>query len=111
MEHSNPGLAAYQRVVEAIKRDIRTGALSPGDRLPGNRAMAEKYDVALATAQKALRALQDEGWLTSTPSVGVFVSSQLPSDEDAVDVPKTLAELKSEIANLTKRVEELERRS
>ncbi|MFI0470990.1 GntR family transcriptional regulator [Saccharopolyspora sp. 5N102] len=111
MEHSNPGLAAYQRVVEAIKREIQAGTLSPGDRLPGNRAVAEKYDVALGTAQKALRALQDEGWLTSTPSVGVFVSGRLPSDEDAVDVPKALAELKSEIVNLAKRVEELERRS
>ncbi|GGJ01580.1 hypothetical protein GCM10011581_43470 [Saccharopolyspora subtropica] len=111
MEQSNPGLAAYQRVVEAIKHEIRTGTLSPGDRLPGNRSVAEKYDVALGTAQKALRVLQDEGWLTATPSVGVFVSSQLPSDEDAIDVPKALAELKSELANLAKRVEELERRS
>lgn len=111
MEQSNPGMAAYQRVVEAIKHDISTGTLAPGERLPGNRALAEKYDVALATAQKALRALQDEGWLTATPSVGVFVSSELPSEEAAMDVSAELANLKSQFASLAQRVEELERRS
>ncbi|QUG99805.1 winged helix-turn-helix transcriptional regulator [Saccharopolyspora erythraea] len=111
MEQSNLGLAAYQRVVESIKHEIRTGSLAPGERLPGNRAVAEQYDVALGTAQKALRALQDQGWLTSTPSVGVFVSNEVPSEEDGVDVPKVLAALKSELAELAKRVEDLERRS
>ncbi|TDD10616.1 GntR family transcriptional regulator [Saccharopolyspora terrae] len=111
MEQSNPGMAAYQRVVEAIKHDIRTGKLASGERLPGNRALAEKYDVALATAQKALRALQDAGWLTATPSVGVFVSSEVPTDEAAADVSVELADLKSQVASLAQRVEELERRS
>ncbi|MGW1676621.1 GntR family transcriptional regulator [Saccharopolyspora sp. NPDC002376] len=110
MEQSSPGLAAYQRVVEAIKHEIRAGSLSPGDRLPGNRGLAEKYEVALGTAQKALRVLQDEGWITATPSVGVFVSDQQPSEQDDADVVKALAELKAEVAGLAKRVEELERR-
>ena len=111
MDQSKPGLAAYRRVVEAIKRDIRTGTLSPGDRLPGNRPLAEKYDVALGTAQKALRVLQDEGWLTATPAVGVFVSHEPPSDEDAVDVLQAIADLKTEVSNLAERLEKLERRS
>ncbi|GAA2338249.1 hypothetical protein GCM10009854_13120 [Saccharopolyspora halophila] len=111
MEQSKPGLAAYQRVVESIKRDIRAGTLAPGDRLPGNRALAEKYDVALATAQKALRVLQDEGWLTATPAVGVFVSNETPPREEDFDVPAALAELRSQVAELSKRVEDLEERS
>lgn len=110
MEHSSPGLAAYQRVVEAIKEKIRSGSLSPGDRLPGNRGLAEQYGVALGTAQKALLVLQDEGWLTATPSVGVFVSEKQPSADDDADVAKALAELKAEVAELARRVEALERR-
>lgn len=110
MEQPSPGLAAYRRVVESIKREIRVGTLPPGERLPGNRGVAEKYDVALATAQKALRVLQAEGWLTTTPSVGVFVSDQLPSGDEVDDIPAALAEMKSEIASLAKRVEELEDR-
>lgn len=110
MEQSNPALPAYKRVVESIKHDIRTGTLEPGAQLPGNRALAEKYGVALGTAQKALRELQDEGWLTATPAVGVFVSNKFPSDEDTVDVPKELAKIKAELVDLAKRVEELERR-
>lgn len=110
MEQPSPGLAAYRRVVESIKREIRVGTLPSGERLPGNRGVAEKYNVALATAQKALRVLQDEGWLTATPSVGVFVSDQAPVNDEVDDIPAALAEMKSEIASLAKRVEELEHR-
>src|SRR6187399_130604 len=48
------GKAAYERVAESIRHDIRIGKLKPGDRLPGNRAVAEIHGVSLGTAQKAL---------------------------------------------------------
>lgn len=111
MEQKTPGLAAYQRVVEAIKAEIRSGALAHGERLPGNRGVAEKYDVALGTAQKALGVLQDEGWLVSTPSVGVFVNAG-PAEqaEEEPDLAETVAELKTTVADLAARVSALEER-
>jgi GntR family transcriptional regulator len=42
--------------------------------MPSYRDLAESYDVAVMTAQKAVRALQDEGWVVVTPSVGAFAN-------------------------------------
>ncbi|QGK71198.1 GntR family transcriptional regulator [Allosaccharopolyspora coralli] len=109
MEREAPGLAAYQRVAEAIKSDIRTGVLSPGDRLPGNRGVADQYDVALGTAQKALGVLQDEGWLTSTPSVGVFVNGVADAAPSS-DLHEIVARLQTTVADLVARVEAIEKR-
>jgi GntR family transcriptional regulator len=105
-------MAAYERVAESIREDIRRGDLRPGDKLPGNRALAEQYDVALGTAQKALRLLQDERWLTAAPSVGVFVNEP-PSDvADQATLPAVvgeLAQLRATVADLSERVERLEK--
>ncbi|MGW5744574.1 GntR family transcriptional regulator [Amycolatopsis sp. NPDC003861] len=95
--------ATYERVAERIRADIRHGVLKPGDKLPGNRVLADKYEVALGTAQKALRLLQDEKWLTATPSVGVFVN-EIPGE--AVDPLRAMAD---ELAELRKRVDALEK--
>ncbi|WP_134717115.1 GntR family transcriptional regulator [Saccharomonospora xinjiangensis] len=115
MEQSTRSLAAYQRVAEVIKGEIRTGTLSPGDRLPSHRAVAEKYGVALGTAQKALKLLEDDGWLTVTPSVGVFVSESMPTENtqgpgNLNDVRVELGELRQALDALTARVEALEAR-
>jgi GntR family transcriptional regulator len=72
--------------------------------LPGNRDLAEKYDVALGTLQKALRVLQDERWLIATPSVGVFVAEQPTGPTAGSDVAAQLHDLQAVVANLVERV-------
>lgn len=109
MEHGVPGLPAYQRVAEAIKSEIRSGSLASGDRLPGNRGVAEKYGVALGTAQKSLNALEEQGWVTTTPSVGVFVNPARDSAPDVhEDLATAVADLRATVADLAARVEALE---
>ena len=89
-----PSLAAYQRVVETIKNEIKSGRLPPGAKLPGNRTLAEEHGVALGTLQKALKVLQDEGWLISTPAVGVFVNEPQPArGDDNVSVASIIQQL------------------
>ncbi|MGA6163519.1 winged helix-turn-helix domain-containing protein [Amycolatopsis magusensis] len=107
MDANTAGMAVYERVAESIREDIRAGVLKPGDKLPGNRDLAEKYDVALGTAQKALRRLQDDGWLTATPAVGVFVN-ELPAETGRLDVAAELRELRQAVADLTERVQRIE---
>lgn len=107
MDTTNPGLAAYQRVAELIREEIRTGTLPVNKKLPGNRGIAEKYGVALGTAQKALGLLQDEGWLIATPSVGVFVN-ELPTGAAAQGVQGQLDELRATVTNLADRLRRLE---
>jgi GntR family transcriptional regulator len=111
MSATRPGLASYQRVAETIREEIRTGALQVGQKLPGNRGIAEKYNVALGTAQKALGVLQDEGWLIATPSVGVFVNEP-PAEETSApatsDVQRQLDQLHATVADLAERLRRVE---
>lgn len=105
-------MRAYERVAASIQQDIKAGRLSPGDKLPGNRALAEKYNVALGTAQTALRYLQDEGWLVATPSVGVFVAETPPAESPAAmsmtDVRRALVDLRAAVTALEERMERIE---
>jgi DNA-binding GntR family transcriptional regulator len=106
-----PGLAAYQRVVEAIKNDIRSGVLEVGARLPGHRRLAEQHGVALGTAQKAAQILEAEGWVVARPAVGVFVQEPPAEDRSPVTIEtitRQLDQLQAAVLHLTERVEQLE---
>lgn len=53
----------YAQIAEALREEIEGGALRPGDRVPSVRALAAKWGVSHATADKALSALRAEGLL------------------------------------------------
>jgi DNA-binding transcriptional regulator YhcF (GntR family) len=65
--------ALFQRVVDDIIDQIRTGTLHGGDALPTARKMAESYGVASMTAQRALRELQHLGLTYAVVGKGTFV--------------------------------------
>ncbi len=52
-------LPTYLRIAEALTIDIGGGRLSPGEKLPPERAMATQHNVAVATLRKALQMLED----------------------------------------------------
>lgn len=66
--------APYRRIVEDVKRQLRTGALQPGDRMPSTRELARQWKVALATAAHAMRVLAEEGVVKALPRVGTVVA-------------------------------------
>jgi GntR family transcriptional regulator len=106
VDSSTTGMAPFERVAEAIRQSIREGRLAPGEKLPSNRKLAEQHDVSLVTAQKALGLLQDEGWLLSRASVGVYVSDTPPKDSS----PRTLDEMRRDVTELRAAYAALERR-
>jgi GntR family transcriptional regulator len=55
---------AQERVVEALRAAIQAGEYPPGAPLPSGEDLAEKYDVHRGTAQKAVRQLAAEGYVT-----------------------------------------------
>ncbi|MEV6410067.1 GntR family transcriptional regulator [Kribbella sp. NPDC051718] len=65
--------APYQEIAADIRRLIAAGDLKPGDRIPSTRALVRDYGVAMATATKALTALQQEGLVHPLPGVGTVV--------------------------------------
>lgn len=65
----------YLRVAAEIRRRIADGELAPGDRVPSTRQIAREWNVALATATKALTALRQEGLVQAKPRVGTVVAA------------------------------------
>ncbi|MFD9501047.1 GntR family transcriptional regulator [Streptomyces sp. NPDC060035] len=68
----------YLRIVAEIRRRIRDGELTPGDRVPSTRQIAREWGVALATATKALTTLRLEGLVETRPRTGTVVAAAAP---------------------------------
>jgi len=71
---SRNGVPAYQRIQGAIRRDIESGGLLPGDPVPSERKLARLHDVSLMTARHALATLEQGGVVERRRGVGTFVS-------------------------------------
>ena len=62
--------AAYEHVVEPIRRMITLGEVLPGEHLPTERVLAESFQVSRVTVREALRILQGEGLIESRRGPG-----------------------------------------
>lgn len=62
----------YEQVVSSLRAAILTRKIAPGEKLPGDRELAETYGVARMTVQKALRILKEEGLTVSRPRAGIY---------------------------------------
>ena len=63
-------LRPRQQVEDQIKAAILSGALSPGDRLPGEIELARQFEVSRTTVREALRSLSTQDHITKTPGAG-----------------------------------------
>lgn len=75
---TNPssGVPIYLQLMEQVKHAIETGALRPGDQLPGIRPLAEELVINPNTVAKAYRELEHEGVIELRHGAGAFVSGQ-----------------------------------
>jgi GntR family transcriptional regulator len=55
---------AHAQIESALEHAIERGRLAPGDRLPAERTLAERYGVSRMTLRQALGALEQRGRLT-----------------------------------------------
>ncbi|MFB7745376.1 GntR family transcriptional regulator [Streptomyces sp. NPDC056132] len=65
----------YQRIADDLKAAIERGEYGPGDRLPGESALAAQYGVAPLTARQALKILRTEGLVETKRGAGARVIS------------------------------------
>ena len=63
----------YARVKEHIRDNIRSGAWGAGHRVPSENELVESFRISRMTANRALRELTAEGFLSRVPGVGTFV--------------------------------------
>lgn len=75
----NSGVPIYLQLMEQIKHGIETGALRPGDQLPGIRKMAETLVMNPNTVAKAYRELEHEHVIEVRHGAGAFVAAQTNS--------------------------------
>lgn len=73
---TNPslGVPIYLQLMEQVKHAIETGALRPGDQLPGIRPLAEELVINPNTVAKVYRELEHEGVIELRHGAGAFVA-------------------------------------
>ena len=68
------GVPIYVQLMEQVKHAIETGALRPGEQLPGIRPLAEELVINPNTVAKAYRELEHEGVIELRHGAGAFVT-------------------------------------
>lgn len=72
----------YRQISETIRREILSGRIKPGDRLPSVREMAERWNCTVGTIQHAYGELSRQGLVTSRAGQGTKVVEHLPAIND-----------------------------
>ncbi|MCC5858618.1 MAG: PLP-dependent aminotransferase family protein [Ectothiorhodospiraceae bacterium] len=63
----------YEQVGQELANRIEQGLYSPGDRLPGVRALSQQFEVSVATAVAAYRWLEAAGYVEARQRSGMYV--------------------------------------
>ena len=63
----------YFQLAGILRQQIATGLLRPGDRVPSEIQLCERYEVSPMTARRAINILLDEGLVTASRGRGTFV--------------------------------------
>lgn len=87
----------YRQVAEQIRMLIEAGELSPGDKLPAERELAERFGVSRPTVREALIVLEVEGHIQIRMGAGVYISRKpetgaIPLADDDNDSPFEILE-------------------
>ena len=72
----NPRLPLYAQLKEVWIDAIARGDLSPGDKLPSQRALAEQYQASHMTVRRAINELMHEGVIYAIAGKGIYVAKQ-----------------------------------
>lgn len=91
--------AAHVR--DAIENDILIGQLRPGDRMPDEASLAERFGVSRTPVREALAQLDSSGLIELKPNRGAFVSEITP--QKLIEMFEVMAELEGMAGRLAAR--------
>jgi GntR family transcriptional regulator len=80
-------LPLYDRTAARLLADLESGGARPGDRLPSERLLSERYKVSRVTLRAALAQLQSRGIVDSSRSRGWLVKEFQPRSEPEAESP------------------------
>ena len=72
------GHPIYLQIADGLQRQIESGILEPGEKLPSVRELAAQLSINPNTIQRSYRELELAGWTVSIPGRGNFVCQVLP---------------------------------
>ena len=95
-----PGVPLYEALYRCIRRDILSGKLAAGEKLPSKRALAAHLEVSKITVEAAYNQLLAEGYIRSQEKVGYFAENlqKLPSP---APIPEAAAQHAEDLIDLT----------
>ena len=95
-----PGVPLYEALYRCIRRDILSGKLAAGEKLPSKRALAAHLEVSKITVEAAYNQLLAEGYIRSEEKVGYFAENlqKLPSP---APIPEAAAQHAEDLIDLT----------
>ena len=67
-------LPAYLQIYNMIRRDITSGLIAPGAKLPSKRLLADELQVSVITVEHAYALLADEGYIQSRQRSGYYAA-------------------------------------
>ena len=89
----------YIQMRDVLVDQIENGTLSPGDSLPGERTLAENYDVSRVTIRKCISNMVEEGYLIRRRGKETIVASRKMNHRLGVlvGVAEEIAEINSAV--------------
>src|SRR5213078_1897213 len=94
------GVPIYLQLMEQVKHAIETGALRPGEQLPGIRPLAEDLVMNPNTVAKAYRELEHEGLIELRHGAGAFISERKQARQEANQTARALPVIRQAIAQM-----------
>ncbi|SMC68880.1 GntR family transcriptional regulator [Lentzea albidocapillata] len=77
-DNAQPGRVGYREIADDLRRQIDSGELPPGSKVPGENDLTSRYGVAQLTARHALDVLKTEGLIVAKRGSGTFVREFKP---------------------------------
>ena len=66
-------LPIYIRITEGVKEAILSGELKEEEQIPSTTYLSKKYNINVATVNKAVNVLVDEGLVYKKRGIGMFI--------------------------------------
>jgi GntR family transcriptional regulator, transcriptional repressor for pyruvate dehydrogenase complex len=65
----------YEQIVQQVEESILKGQLRPGDQLPAERDLAQRFGVSRTAVREAVKALREKGLVEAYTGRGTFVTN------------------------------------
>ncbi|MFJ2568298.1 GntR family transcriptional regulator [Streptomyces sp. NPDC087568] len=107
------GQPLYLKIADDLKKEIRSGGTTPGQKLPSEAELMKQYDVSRTVARQAISRLREDGYAISQQGKGSFAA--LPGKDrpakhssEFEQITEYLSEVRQDVRRLAERMDQLE---